>query len=65
MAEAGIGNAGIKAVTLHSRDDEVAIYVAAAEQRRLGKQSIARIAKADVSNRKRERRLTRKENTAK
>lgn len=50
MAELEIGNAGIKAVTLHSRDDEVAIYTRAADQKRLGKQSIDKLAAWELSN---------------
>jgi integrase len=53
MAEAGAGNAGIKAVTLHSRDDEVALYVASADQRRLARSSIDRISRAEMSKAKR------------
>lgn len=50
MAEEGIGNAGIKSVTLHSRDEEVSTYVAAADQRRLSKSAIARISEAELSS---------------
>lgn len=50
MAEQGIGNAGIKAVTLHSRDEEVSLYVAAADQRRLGETSIATISRWELSS---------------
>lgn len=50
MADAEIGNAGIKSVTLHSRDDEVALYVAAADQKRLARTSIDRISQWEVSN---------------
>lgn len=49
-AEEGIGNAGIKSITLHSRDDEVAIYTAAADQKRLSKDAIARISQAELSS---------------
>lgn len=51
MAEEGIGNAGIKSVTLHSGDDEVAIYVADANQRLLAKESIDRISSRELSSR--------------
>lgn len=51
MAENRIGNAGIKAVTLHSRDDEVSLYVAAADQRRLAESSIQAISDWELSNR--------------
>lgn len=43
LAEDGVGNAGIKSVTLHSRDEEVSLYVAAADQKRLAKDAISRI----------------------
>lgn len=50
MAENDVGNAGIKSVTLHSRDDEVSLYVAAADQKRLAKSSISRISEWELSN---------------
>ncbi|MEN9924061.1 MAG: hypothetical protein RL268_187 [Pseudomonadota bacterium] len=50
MAELGIGNAGIKAVTLHSRDDEVATYVAGADQKRLGEASIRQLSQWELSS---------------
>lgn len=50
MAEGGIGNAGIKSVTLHSRDEEVSLYVAAADQSRLAKDAIGRISDAELSS---------------
>lgn len=43
MAELNMGNAGIKSVTLHSRDDEVAIYTAAADQKRLAESAIGAV----------------------
>ncbi|CDO37638.1 tyrosine-type recombinase/integrase [Novosphingobium sp. KN65.2] len=49
-AEEGIGNAGIKSITLHSRDEEVSLYVAAADQKRLSKDAISRISQAEVSS---------------
>lgn len=50
LAEEGIGNAGIKSVTLHSRDEEVSLYVAAADQKRLAKTSIDRISERHMSS---------------
>ena len=50
MAEEGIGNAGIKSVTLHARDDEVALYVAGADQKRLARDAIGRISDRELSN---------------
>lgn len=50
LAEEGVGNAGIKSVTLHSRDDEVALYVAAADQKRLARASIDRISERHLSS---------------
>lgn len=50
LAEEGIGNAGIKSITLHSRDEEVSLYVAAADQKRLAKSSIQRISERHLSS---------------
>lgn len=50
MAELGIGNAGIKSVTLHSRDEEVSTYVRAADQKRLAKGSIDAVSEWEMSN---------------
>lgn len=50
LAEEGVGNAGIKSVTLHSRDDEVSLYVAAADQKRLARASIDRISERHLSS---------------
>lgn len=50
MAEEGIGNAGIKSVTLHSGDDEVSLYVADANQRNLAQDSIDRISRRELSS---------------
>lgn len=50
LAEEGIGNAGIKSVTLHSRDEEVALYVAAADQKKLARTAIERISERQLSN---------------
>jgi len=49
-AEEGIGNAGIKSITLHSRDEEVSLYVAAADQKRLSRDAIKRISDAELSS---------------
>lgn len=50
MAEEGIGNAGIKSVTLHSGDDEVSLYVADANQRHMAQDSIDRISRKELSS---------------
>lgn len=50
LAEAEVGNAGIKSITLHSRDEEVSLYVAAADQKKLAKSSIARISELHLSS---------------
>lgn len=50
LAEANVGNAGIKSVTLHSRDEEVSLYVAAADQKRLARAAIERISERHLSN---------------
>lgn len=50
MADLQIGNAGIKSVTLHSRDEEVAIYTAGADQKRLAKASIDRVSRWELSS---------------
>jgi len=46
MAEAGIGNQGIKSITMHADDREVAIYTKQAEQR-----AMARVAMGTLSDR--------------
>ncbi len=51
MAELDINNAGGKSVTLHSRDDEYAIYTAAANQKRLAVNAIKRLSEWEMSNR--------------
>lgn len=51
LAEANVGNAGIKSITLHSRDDEVSLYTAAADQKRLAKDAINRISKQELASR--------------
>lgn len=48
--EIGMGNTGIKAVTLHTGDSEVAIYTAAADQKRLAEDAIERISTWEMSN---------------
>ncbi len=50
LAEANVGNAGIKSITLHSRDDEVSIYTAAADQKRLAKDAINRISEQELAS---------------
>lgn len=50
LAEDGQGNAGIKSITLHSRDEEVALYVAAADQKRLAKTAIERLSRSKLSS---------------
>lgn len=50
MAEENVGNAGIKSVTLHSRDEEVSLYVAAVDQKRLAKQAISLISARQLSS---------------
>jgi integrase len=37
LAETGVGNQGIKSITLHSHDDEVALYTRQADQRAMAK----------------------------
>lgn len=50
LAEEGVGNAGIKSITLHSRDEEVSLYVAAADQKRLQNDAITRISERHLSS---------------
>lgn len=50
MAELGAGNQTMKAVSGHSRDDEVALYTAAADQRRMADDAIGQLAKWEKSN---------------
>jgi hypothetical protein len=45
MAEPGIGNAGMKAISLHSNDAEVSHYVAAANQSNTKNVTIAELSK--------------------
>lgn len=49
-AELDINNAGGKSVTLHSRDDEYAVYTAAANQKRLAVNAIGRLSDWQMSN---------------
>ncbi len=44
MAELGVGNAGMKAISMHSDDREVAVYTASANQRMLAERSMALLA---------------------
>ena len=50
--EEGIGNADIRPVTLLSRDEEVMLRVAAADQKRLSKDAIKRVSDAELSGAK-------------
>ena len=50
MAELDVNNAGIKSITLHSRDEEVAIYTRAAEQKKLAKSAIAKLSRWELSS---------------
>lgn len=51
LADAGIGNTGIKAVSLHSDDKEVAIYTAQANQRALAKSVMGALSVAHRNDR--------------
>lgn len=50
MAEHGMPNAKLKAVSGHSKDDEVARYVQAADQERLASAAIQKISEWETSN---------------
>lgn len=50
MADLNMGNATLKSVTLHSRDEEVAIYTAAADQKRLSRLAIDGVSEWEVSS---------------
>lgn len=50
MAELETPNASMKAVSGHSKDDEIARYVAAANQARLAEKAIDRLAQWEMSN---------------
>lgn len=51
MAELGIGNAGMKAISLHSNDAEVSHCAAAANQSSMAEVTIAELFKWEVSHR--------------
>jgi len=51
MAEIGLGNQGMKAVSGHSKDEEVGHYTAAADQKRMADDAITRLARWEMSNR--------------
>jgi integrase len=51
LAEAGIGNQGIKSITLHSDDREVATYTREASQRDLAKLSMGTLSAQHLANR--------------
>lgn len=51
MAELDINNAGGKSVTLHRKDDEYAIYTAAANQKKLATSAISKVSDWEKSNR--------------
>ena len=50
MADLNMGNATLKSVTLHSRDEEVAIYTAAADQKRLSRLAIDGVSEWELSS---------------
>lgn len=50
MAELDMGNQTLKSVSLHSRDDEVARYTAAANQKRMADHAIGALAAWEMSN---------------
>lgn len=50
MAEAGMGNASMKAVSLHSDDKEVAIYTAQANQRLLAEHAMGALSDKHLAN---------------
>lgn len=62
MAEQGAGNQGIKSVTGHSGDDEVARYTAAVDQERLAEATLGRVSAWDLANRQAEDLANRAEN---
>jgi len=51
MAEMGAGNQGIKSVTGHSGDSEVALYTRAVDQERLAERIMARLVEWEMANR--------------
>lgn len=50
MAEAGSGNQGIKSITGHSSDSEVALYTAEANQEALGRTTMDRLVAWELAN---------------
>lgn len=52
LAEAGEGNQGIKAVTLHSDDKEVALYTREADQKAMAKAAMGRLSSRHLAIRK-------------
>lgn len=50
LADAGIGNQGIKAVTMHSDDKEVSLYTREADQRALAKLSMGELSARHLSS---------------
>lgn len=50
MAELGESNQSLKSVSLHSQDDEVALYTAAANQQAMASAAIDRLSKWELSN---------------
>lgn len=51
MAESGAGNQGIKSITGHSSDSEVALYTADANQEALGRATMDRLVAWELANR--------------
>lgn len=51
MALAGTGNQGIKSVTGHSGDSEVALYTRSVDQERLAKETMRRLVEWEMANR--------------
>lgn len=52
MAMAGAGNQGIKSVTGHSGDSEVALYTRSVDQERLARDTMARLVQWELANRR-------------
>lgn len=51
MAELGMGNSGIKSISLHTNDAEVSHYVAAANQSSMAENAIGQLSEWEVSHR--------------
>lgn len=51
MAEMGAGNQGIKSITLHSGDAEVALYTREVDQKRLAQATMTRLVEWEMANR--------------